>query len=138
MIELNSDKCFICGKDNKIGLHLDINIGKGTAEAVWTAKQEYCGYTDMLHGGIMSAILDDMYQHALEYLDVDLVTAHLEMDYKVTAFIGDTLQFKVFEVERGTGRSIKMCGKIYRDDVLLAEGKGIMVIIDPKKYIREN
>ena len=36
------------------------------------------------HGGIMASIMDDLMAHALYYTDLDVVTAHLELDYTVS------------------------------------------------------
>ena len=88
MRRMESDNCFVCGSLNPIGLHLDITEGEGWARALWTVEKPYVGYEGMLHGGIMASIMDDLMAHALYYTDLDVVTAHLELDYKAPVHVG--------------------------------------------------
>ena len=95
MRRMESDNCFVCGSLNPIGLHLDITEGEGWARALWTVEKPYVGYEGMLHGGIMASIMDDLMAHALYYTDLDVVTAHLELDYKVPVHVGERLLLKL-------------------------------------------
>ena len=92
MRRMESDNCFVCGSLNPIGLHLDITEGEGWARALWTVEKPYVGYEGMLHGGIMASIMDDLMAHALYYTDLDVVTAHLELDYKVPVHVGERIE----------------------------------------------
>jgi uncharacterized protein (TIGR00369 family) len=54
--------CFICGRRNPIGLKLDFYEDQ-EAEQVrvdFTVPNEYQGYPGVVHGGIVSAILDEV------------------------------------------------------------------------------
>jgi len=59
--QLPRDKgCFVCGKDNPFGLKLHFNIeDEHTVSAKFTPAEHLIGFKGMLHGGIMSAVLDD-------------------------------------------------------------------------------
>ena len=129
MAEKNFDNCFVCSKTNPIGLHMEITDGEGWSKGTWEVTENYVGYENMLHGGIMSTILDDLMAHAISYLDEDIVTVHMDIDYKAPAFIGDVLECEANLVERGNGRSIKLAGRIKKGDILVAEAKGVMVIL---------
>lgn len=55
-----SNYCFVCGKDNPKPLHLEFkNIGENTVITEFKLEKEYEGYPDIIHGGILAAILDD-------------------------------------------------------------------------------
>ena len=56
--------------------------------------------------------------HALYYTDLDVVTAHLELDYKVPVHVGERIECEAQVTEFGTGRSIRAQGTIKRDVLL--------------------
>lgn len=129
MRRMESDQCFVCGPLNPAGLHMEIEEGEGWAKGSWKIQQAFVGYDTVLHGGIMASIMDDMMAHAIYCKDVDVVTAHLEMDYRAPAYVGETVQCEAHIVEMGSGRSIRTAGVIRRGDTVIAEAKGVMVIV---------
>ena len=130
MKKLKTNNCFVCGQDNPAGLHIDIEDGERFSKAQWIVPQNYVGYDNVLHGGIMAAILDDMMAHATYSLGLDTLTVHIEMDYRSPSYVGDKLTLEGFLIERGEGRSIKVGGRILRGETLIAEGTGVMVIAE--------
>jgi acyl-coenzyme A thioesterase PaaI-like protein len=56
----NSRMCFLCGIENPISLHLHFYTdGEGRCIARFRPKPEHQGYPGHLHGGIVSALLDE-------------------------------------------------------------------------------
>jgi len=55
----NSRMCFVCGIENRVGLHLKFYTDdEGRCIARFHPKPEHQGYPGHLHGGIISALLD--------------------------------------------------------------------------------
>lgn len=53
-------KCFVCGKENEFGLGLSFeNLGTEVRTS-WIPRKEHCGYENVVHGGIISAVLDEI------------------------------------------------------------------------------
>ncbi len=52
-------KCFACGKDNSIGLKLNFSYSEQYAISKFKLSEEYCGYPNVVHGGIIGTILDE-------------------------------------------------------------------------------
>lgn len=129
MRRMESDRCFVCGPLNPIGLHMEIQEGEGWAKGSWEITPPFIGYDAILHGGIMASILDDLMAHAIYCKDVDVVTAHLEMNYRAPAYVGETIDCEGWIEEMGKGRSIRTAGVIRRGDTVIAEAKGVMVIV---------
>lgn len=129
MKRMESDNCFVCGTLNPIGLHLEIKEGEGWSRAVWTVEEPYIGYEGVLHGGIMASIMDDLMAHALYYTDLNVVTAHLELDYRIPIHVGEEIQCEAQVTEFGKGRSIRVEGVIKKNGIAAAEAKGVMVIV---------
>ena len=133
MERMGTDKCFICGTKNPAGLRLNVEEGEGWAKTTWTVEEAYVGYENILHGGIIAAILDDLMSHATYSMNVDALTVHLELDYKASAYVGETIVCEAFVESYSGRRSIKTAGRIRRGDTLIAEAKGVLVIVEKNK-----
>ena len=51
--------CFACGRANPYGLHLDFDVARGRAETTLVSRREHTGYDGFVHGGIVTAFLDE-------------------------------------------------------------------------------
>jgi uncharacterized protein (TIGR00369 family) len=61
-VTLKSDGgCFVCGEKNSAGLHVkfDVNRKRKTIEAEHLFSETYQGYDGIVHGGILSLLLDE-------------------------------------------------------------------------------
>jgi uncharacterized protein (TIGR00369 family) len=116
--------CFACGAENPIGMRLHIEIGDGTARAAWTAGDQYVGWSDKVHGGIIATLLDEVMAWAPSSYDSWAVTAEMTVRYRSPAIPGEEL--------KATGRVAERRRRIYEvvgevrgaDDRLIAEGRG--------------
>jgi uncharacterized protein (TIGR00369 family) len=52
--------CFGCSEINPIGLHLKFTESNEYLLATWTPLETYQGYPNILHGGIIAALLDEI------------------------------------------------------------------------------
>jgi len=57
---LMDNRCFACGSENPAGLHLDIHQSADGVYAKIKMSALFQGYQDIIHGGIVSTILDEM------------------------------------------------------------------------------
>jgi uncharacterized protein (TIGR00369 family) len=76
------DYCFICGKQNPIGLKAQFSFGQGKASSELKLLKEYQGWSGFIHGGIISALLDEACVYAGNSLGYDTVTAELKVRFK--------------------------------------------------------
>ncbi len=51
--------CFVCGRKNERGLKLTFSVENGGVRAEFTPDATLAGYNDTVHGGIVSALLDE-------------------------------------------------------------------------------
>lgn len=51
--------CFFCGRSTG-GLGLELHYADGSASCEFTARETFQGYAGMLHGGIITGILDEV------------------------------------------------------------------------------
>ncbi len=116
--------CFACGADNPIGMRLHIEIGDGTARAVWPAGHDYVGWSDKLHGGIIATLLDEVMAWAPSSYDSWAVTAEMTIRYRSPATPGEELT-ATGRVEKRRRRIFEVVGEVRGSDGrLIAEGRG--------------
>jgi uncharacterized protein (TIGR00369 family) len=76
-------QCFMCGQDNPRGLGLDFTAtDDGEVSAVFRGQPALQGYPDILHGGIISALLDSAMTNCLFNHDICAVTAELRVRFR--------------------------------------------------------
>jgi len=86
-----SFNCFVCGKENPKGLRLDIQLKDGIAYAEFALGKEYEGYPNILHGGIIAAILDDVMANTKFLEGYILYTVELNVKYLKHCLVGEKL-----------------------------------------------
>jgi len=78
----NSRYCFVCGRDNPIGLYLRFDEDDaGRVMARFTPRQEHQGYPGILHGGLAAAVLDETLGRVAIGRGTWMVTGKLELRF---------------------------------------------------------
>ncbi|MEE8217848.1 MAG: PaaI family thioesterase [Vicinamibacteria bacterium] len=83
----SSRSCFVCGRDNAVGLKMrwDSHPEEGEIQATVTVSEHLNGYPGVVHGGILAAILDETAGRTILLdggADDLMVTAKLEVAYR--------------------------------------------------------
>jgi uncharacterized protein (TIGR00369 family) len=122
--------CFVCGEKNSGGLqlHFQIDRGKQTLLTTFVASPTYQGWDGIVHGGIVSTLLDEAMAKLVSELGYEAVTASLEVRFKKPAPILEPLQV-YGEITEVSKRLIRARAKIHKNDgTILAEGKSTLVV----------
>lgn len=102
--------CFVCGDKNPIGLSVPFYVKGDEVVAEYTAGRHFEGYKDVLHGGILSTLLDEVMIRAILALGIYSVTSEIRVKFRKMVKTGDKLSL--------VGRLVEDKGRI-----LTAEGK---------------
>ncbi|MFP4661305.1 MAG: PaaI family thioesterase [Halanaerobiales bacterium] len=95
------DMCFACGKDNPISLGLKFDsIDKNTVSTNFTPRIEHQGYEGIIHGGIVSTLLDEAMVTAIIASGIEAVTAELNIRFKEETRLGEKLEVKGYIVKQ--------------------------------------
>lgn len=81
----NNDFCFVCGMKNPFGLRVKPQISEGgdTVTIECTPPSHLQGWADVLHGGILSTLLDEAITHVgIATLGRPAVTAQLDVRFR--------------------------------------------------------
>ena len=120
--------CFACGRLNPSGLHLDFDVATDRATARYTGTQIHQGYDGALHGGIVTALLDETMGWAIFHQGIWGVTARINVTFRRPVPLGVELIVSG-AVTRDRGRAIETSGTLVRgsDGMLLAEADGLFL-----------
>jgi acyl-coenzyme A thioesterase PaaI-like protein len=89
--------CFLCGRLNEYGLQLDFVRDGESLTTRWTPEKRFQGYADVLHGGIISSILDEvMINLPWRLHNAPVTTAELTVRFRKPAPIGKELLFTAY------------------------------------------
>lgn len=104
--------CFGCGKDNPIGLKLDMRVTGGLAYADFVPRPEHQSYDDRMHGGLLATLLDEvMGNHVFNVSGMPAYTADLHVRFKDSVRIGEPIHIESRFVSR-RGRLYIMAGAV--------------------------
>jgi acyl-coenzyme A thioesterase PaaI-like protein len=71
--------CFCCGVNNPIGLKLEFqDTPEGRMRTHWTPRKEHQGFKDIVHGGLVATVLDEVMVRLLYLRGIPAVTAGME------------------------------------------------------------
>ena len=123
-------RCFVCGEENPDGLHLKVVFdGADGVRTEFLAEERYRGWSDYLHGGVLTLIFDEMLGWLSRYLGHDAMTARLEVRYRKPVPLGNRLTFHgVLEREIKGLLDIRLNARL-DDGSVAAEATGRMMII---------
>lgn len=122
--------CFVCGRKNPIGLKLIFAEYPDHYETHFTAGPEHQGYDGIVHGGILSTLLDEITARYIYAQGKNAVTARLEVRFRRPTPIG--VELKV------TGKIVAQRGKLYEmagaialpDGTVTADAKATVMVLD--------
>jgi uncharacterized protein (TIGR00369 family) len=80
---LSASSCFVCGPDNPRGLHLAFQTNEdGEMIAEWIPEPEMEGYQGIVHGGIVSTVLDEAMAKVVDATGADALTVELRVRFR--------------------------------------------------------
>ena len=133
----NSRMCFICGLKNPVGLKLKIyEVEPGIIETTYLAPEHFQSYPGILHGGIVTTILDEISGRSQMGNAAEprfMFTAKLEIKYRKNVPIGKPLRI-VGKAGKSKGRMAQAWAGIYEEDTLLAEANSLLIDL-PKETL---
>ncbi len=126
----DNQRCYVCGKENPAGLAVEFEIDK-TARSIhahFTPVGIHQGYEGIVHGGILSALLDEAMVKLAFSLGIPAVTAEMTVKFKAPAAPGEELAI-TGKITSEARRLIEAEAGIQRGAVIIAEAKGKLLRI---------
>jgi beta-phosphoglucomutase len=132
--EYTARLCFACSQENPIGLKLKpVHDGeKVTAE--FTAGKFHQGWDNVVHGGILYTLLDEVAAYAMLCNGIELgVTAKSEIRFKQAAPINEPIQASAW-VTKLTKRLVETKGVLtLKDNTVIVDGNFLFYVLRQSK-----
>jgi uncharacterized protein (TIGR00369 family) len=121
----DNERCYVCGKKNPAGLGVDFEIDAEarSVQARFTPADIHQGYEGIVHGGILSSLLDEAMAKLAFSLSIPAVTAEITIKFKSPAAPGEELNL-TGRLTHETRRLIEAEAVIKKGPVVIAEAKG--------------
>ncbi|HEY6957860.1 MAG TPA: PaaI family thioesterase [Candidatus Limnocylindria bacterium] len=125
--------CFACGRANPIGLHLDYDVSRGRAETRFVPRREHTGYDGLVHGGIVTALLDETMGWAIFHQGIWGVTARIAVVFRQPVTVDSELRI-TGAVTKETRRAIETHGEVRGPaGELLAEADATFLVMPEER-----
>ena len=130
----NSKMCFACGLENPIGLKMAFyEDDEGQVMAKFTTRDEHQGYPGIVHGGIVTALLDETLGRVAIASGRWMVTGRLSIRFRQPIPVGETLTV-VGEVIAWKKRVLEARGELrLANGKIGAEATGTFLEIPPEQ-----
>ncbi len=119
--------CFVCGQKNPNGLRLNFSFDGKKIKTEFVPKKEHQGYMNIVHGGIISTLLDEAMVKLAIAMKMPAVTAQMDIRLKKTLKVGEKVT--VFaEITKETKRVLEAYAKVVKEDnLVVADARGKLI-----------
>ena len=130
-LDNTDDYCFACGKDNPIGLHLDFKFDDDKYVAEKIIPREYQGYKGVVHGGILTTLLDEaMGGYIIDKYSVMAMTGRLEIRYKHPTPINQKLTVTAWQESQRRNIFVMKASVALPNGTITAEATAKMAVVE--------
>ena len=113
------ERCFVCGSKNERGMKITFDFVDDKAVAEYILPDDFQGYTDVVHGGIISTLLDEVMAKACGFNGYNAYTVDLNVKFKKSLPVGTKVHISG-EVTDKRHKLIKTKAEIRSEDTLFA------------------
>jgi uncharacterized protein (TIGR00369 family) len=113
--------CFVCGEENPSGLHLKFSASKGKILTEFIPRKIHQGYKNIVHGGIISTLLDEAMVKAALMQGMPAVTAEITVRFRTPLMAGEKVIVEA-EIKKMNKKIIETSAVMKKeDDTVIAE-----------------
>lgn len=129
----SSEDCFVCGSNNPVGFRAKLYTDGEMAWTEVTPPVQFQGFNGVLHGGMVSSLLDETLWYALYCKGFVTLTVDLSVRLRKSAPPGRPLRVEAQMADRdrrflvAQGRLIGLDGELY------ATAQGRFLEVSPEK-----
>ncbi len=131
-------RCFGCSPDNTLGLKMKFFTNEKSLFSWVTVPEHLCGWDTLVHGGIISTILDEiMSWSAITMMKRIILTKSMTIDFIKPVFINTELKAQGNVLEKKSEREALMEGLLYNPaGKLCARSIGTFSLFTPSDAIK--
>lgn len=123
--------CFVCGKDNPKGMHLSFERRGNRVYARFSLPSYYQGYENVIHGGIISLVLDEAMAYLQNY-EERFLTGKITVKFHSPLYADEEVEVEAWiEKERSRYKITRALMK-KTDGTTVAEAEALMFVVREK------
>ena len=130
--DLSESMCFGCGQNNPIGLKLNFQWDGKTAKTEFTPNEFHQAWPGIVHGGIITSMLDEAMAYACRFEGMNCVTGKMQIRFRRPAVIDEPLIIAGKVTRKGERWIWTKASVSLPDGTLVAEGTAAQFIIETK------
>lgn len=133
--QFNDDRhCFVCGEKNAFGLGLKPRGDNGGGTIEWLPDRRHQGFEGVVHGGLVSTLLDEAMAYAAMSIGGFCATAEITVKFRRPVLIGIPVRIEA-EVTEQRGRFIRLRASLLQEDTEKASGTGTFIRVPGKRIL---
>jgi uncharacterized protein (TIGR00369 family) len=124
---IDDGHCFACGSKNPIGLKLKFAFDGETLTTEFIPKKEHQGYFNIVHGGIITTLLDEVMVQLAINMGLPAITARMDVRLKKPLNVGEKITVTA-EILKETRKTFEAYAKaVTEDGTVVADARGKLV-----------
>ncbi len=130
---IDDNYCFVCGQDNPQGLKIKVKLfpEEMAAETELALPREYQGWAEVIHGGILSTLLDEMMAQAVWHFAGPGLTLNMEVRFHHPLKPDETIRVRgVLTAANGSRRTAEAAITRSRDNRKIASAKSRFLLLE--------
>jgi len=134
--EIHHDQCFGCGKNSIFGLHADFTFEEdGEVRFQYNFRREYQGAPGFVHGGILSALLDEAMGSLCFHLGYIVMTDTMTFKFLKATPLEKSLSVRAWPIKKAK-RKVMLESELRSLDgeILYVKGEGTFHILPPRFF----
>jgi uncharacterized protein (TIGR00369 family) len=132
-MEKELEMCFACGQKNPIGLKLKFAWDGRVARADFTPSELHQGWAGVVHGGIITCLLDEAMSYAALFSGAKSLTAKMQTRFKRPLQIDEPLAVTA-SLTKKTRRLVEAKAEVsLRDGTIVADSTATMFVLSQRK-----
>jgi len=125
--------CFGCSPLNTSGLRMRFYTNETAVYSNVTVPDHLCGWNNLVHGGVLTTILDEIMSWSAIYLLKRVpMTKSMTVDFLKPVYVGNSLKAEGTVTDKKGKHEALMEGRIYnKDDVCCARATATFAVFSP-------
>jgi uncharacterized protein (TIGR00369 family) len=132
-IEKELEMCFACGQKNPIGLKLKFGWDGRVARAEFTPSELHQGWAGVIHGGIISCLLDEAMSYAALFSGANSLTATMQTRFRRPLEVDEPVTVTA-SLTKKTRKLVEAKAEVsLKDGTLVADSTATMFVASQRK-----
>ena len=121
--------CIICSQENPYSLQMRCTLNEdGSVSGTFSPKSHLRGYTNQLHGGVVTALLDSAMAQCLLLNKIHAVTATLDVRFRNPAPLSGTYTV--------TAQCVESRRTVHRMSAQVVSGDGVVLATAKSQFVQ--